>query len=153
MALCMGCMREIGDNVICPSCRFDNSNEQHSPFLPYGTVLHGRYIVGSVIDTNGESSRYIAFDKQTGDVVIVCEFLPMGLFERENDETNLTVRFENDEVFRKLTQDFISYFRTIAEPRLSGISQDRSLCPLSLLSRLFTAEVSVITPFLPRICT
>ena len=115
MALCMGCMREIGDNVICPSCRFDNSNEQHSPFLPYGTVLHGRYIVGSVIDTNGESSRYIAFDKQTGDVVIVCEFLPMGLFERENDETNLTVRFENDEVFRKLTQDFISYFRTIAE--------------------------------------
>lgn len=115
MALCMGCMREIGDSIICPSCRFDNSNEQHSPFLPYGTVLHGRYIVGSVIDTNGESSRYIAFDKQTGDVVIVCEFLPMGLFERENDEINLTVRFENDDIFRKLMQDFISYFRTIAE--------------------------------------
>ena len=115
MSLCMGCMREIGDHVHCPSCGFDNSVAQHSPFLPYGVVLHGRYIVGSAIDTNGESSRYIAFDKQTGDVVIVCEFLPMGLFERENDETKLRVRFENDDVFRKLMQDFISYFRTIAE--------------------------------------
>ncbi|MCH5303600.1 MAG: PASTA domain-containing protein [Ruminococcus sp.] len=115
MSLCMGCMREIGDNVKCPSCGFDNSKGQHSPFLPYGTVLHGRYIVGSVIDTNGESSRYISFDKQTGDVVIVCEFLPMGLFERENDETNMRIRFENDDIFRKLMSDFISYFRTIAE--------------------------------------
>ncbi len=111
----MGCMREIGDNVICPSCKFDNSTEQHSPYLPYNTVLHGRYVVGSVIETNGESSRYISFDKQTGDVVIVCEFLPMGLFERENDEINLTVRYENEDVFRKLMTDFISYFRTIAE--------------------------------------
>lgn len=115
MSLCMGCMREIDDNVICPACKFDNSTEQHSPYLPYNTVLHGRYIVGSVIDTNGESSRYIAFDKQTGDVVIVCEFLPMGYFERENDETNLTVRYDNEDVFRKLMADFISYFRTIAE--------------------------------------
>lgn len=115
MSLCMGCMREIGDHVKCPSCGFDNSVGQHSPFLPYGTVLHGRYIIGSVIDTNGESSRYIAFDKQTGDVVIVCEFLPMGLFSRENDETNLHIRFENDDIFRKLMSDFISYFRTIAE--------------------------------------
>ncbi len=115
MALCMGCMREIGDKTICPSCGFDNSKEQHSPFLPYGTVLHGRYIVGSVIDTNGESSRYISFDKQTGDVVIVCEFLPMGLFERENDELALTIKFENDDIFHKLMSDFISYFRTVAE--------------------------------------
>ncbi|MBR2280738.1 MAG: PASTA domain-containing protein [Ruminococcus sp.] len=115
MSLCMGCMREIGDHVECPSCGFDNSKGQHSPFLPYGTILHGRYIVGSVIDTNGESSRYIAFDKQTGDVVIVCEFLPMGLFEREHDQANLHIRFENDDTFKKLMSDFISYFRTIAE--------------------------------------
>ena len=115
MSLCMGCMREIGDNVICPSCKFDNSAEQHSPLLPYNTLLHGRYVVGSAIETNGESTRYIAFDKQTGDVVIVCEFLPRGLFERDNDETSLTVRYENEDVFRKLMTDFISYFRTIAE--------------------------------------
>lgn len=115
MSLCMGCMREIGDNVKCPSCGFDNSQKQQAPFLPYGTVLQGRYIVGSLVENNGESARYISFDKQTGDVVIICEFLPMGLFSRENGDLNINVRFENDEAFRKLKSDFIAYFRTIAE--------------------------------------
>lgn len=115
MSLCMGCMREIGDNIICPSCGFDNSKEQPAPFLPYGTVLQGRYIIGSLLDNNGESSRYISFDKQTGDVVIICEFLPIGLFSREDGDLNLNVRFEDDEVYRKLRSDFISYYRTIAE--------------------------------------
>lgn len=115
MSLCMGCMREIGDNIKCPSCGFDNSQKQQAPFLPYGTVLQGRYIVGSLVENNGESARYISFDKQTGDVVIICEFLPMGLFSRENGDLNINVRFENDEAFRKLKSDFIAYFRTIAE--------------------------------------
>lgn len=115
MALCMGCMREIGDNVVCPSCHFDNSHKQQAPYLPYGTVLQGRYIVGSVIDTNGESTRYMSFDKQTGDVVVLCEFLPIGLFKREDNDTELIVRFENEDVYRKLRADFISYYRTIAE--------------------------------------
>ena len=115
MALCMGCMREIGRNVTCPSCGFDNSHKQQAPYLQYGTVLQGRYIIGSVIDTNGESTRYMSFDKQTGDVVIICEFLPIGLFRREANELDLTVRFEDDDVYRKLRNDFISYYRTIAE--------------------------------------
>ena len=115
MSLCMGCMREIGDNVLCPSCGFDNSKEQKAPFLPYGTVLQGRYVIGSKIENNGECARYISFDKQTGDVVIVCEFLPMGLFTREGKDLNLNVRFDNEELFRKLCSDFISYYRTIAE--------------------------------------
>ena len=111
----MGCMREIGDNVLCPSCGFDNSKEQKAPFLPYGTVLQGRYVIGSKIENNGECARYISFDKQTGDVVIVCEFLPIGLFTREGKDLNLNVRFDNEELFRKLCSDFISYYRTIAE--------------------------------------
>lgn len=115
MALCMGCMREVGDNLVCPSCGFDNSQQQRAPFLPYGTVLQGRYVIGSVVETNGESSRYIAFDKQTGDVVIVCEFLPIGLFTRENNALNLNVRFNDEEDYRRLRADFISYYRTIAE--------------------------------------
>ena len=115
MALCMGCMREIGDRKHCPSCGFDNNQQQHAPYLPYGTVLQGRYIVGSVLTTNGESTRYISFDKQTGDVVIICEFLPIGLFSRGENDLNLFVKFENDEIFRKLKGDFISYYRTIAE--------------------------------------
>lgn len=80
MALCMGCMQEIGDRRFCPECGFDNAEKQQAPFLPYRTVLANRYIVGAGIDTNGESTRYLCYDKQTGDIAIVAEFLPVGLF-------------------------------------------------------------------------
>lgn len=117
MSLCMGCMQEIGNNKICPSCGFDTTEKQHAPFLPYGTVLSNRYIVGAGIDTNGESTRYLCFDKQTGDVVIVCEFLPMGLFVREEGSTEVKINYENRLAYNKLKDDFINYYRILAELR------------------------------------
>ncbi|MCD8027046.1 MAG: PASTA domain-containing protein [Clostridiales bacterium] len=117
MSLCMGCMQEIGGNRVCPSCGFDNSEKQHAPFLPYGTVLSNRYIVGEGIDTNGESTRYISYDKQTGDVVIVCEFLPIGLFSREQDTTEVKVNYEDRLVYRKMKDDFVNYYSILAELR------------------------------------
>lgn len=117
MSLCMGCMQEIGNNRICPECGFNNSEKQHAPFLPYGTVLSNRYIVGSGIDTNGESTRYISFDKQTGDVVIICEFLPMGLFNREEGSTEIRINYENRLAYNKLKDEFISYYRILCELR------------------------------------
>ena len=65
MSLCMGCMQELNGSVICPNCHFDNSEVQSAPFLPFGTELAGRYVTGTGLETNGESTRYIAFDKQT----------------------------------------------------------------------------------------
>lgn len=111
----MGCMQEIGDQTVCPNCGFDNSEQQPAPYLPYGTVLADRYIVGAGIDTNGESTRYLSFDKQTGDVVIVCEFLPMGLFTREEGMTELRVNYEDRLTFRKLKDEFVSYYRIVSE--------------------------------------
>lgn len=117
MSLCMGCMQEIGNNKICPECGFDNSEKQHAPFLPYGTVLSNRYIVGSGIDTNGESTRYISFDKQTGDVVIICEFLPMGLFSRDEGSAEIKINYENRLAYNKLKDDFTNYYRVLCELR------------------------------------
>lgn len=117
MSLCMGCMQEIGNNRICPECGFDNSEKQHAPYLPYGTVLSNRYIVGSGIDTNGEGTRYISFDKQTGDVVIICEFLPMGLFNRDEGSAEIKINYENRLAYNKLKDDFINYYRILCELR------------------------------------
>lgn len=120
MSLCMGCMQEIGNMVVCPTCGFDNSEKQQSPFLPYGTVLSNRYVVGTGLDTNGESTRYLGFDKQTGDIVIVCEFLPIGLFGREEGKTEIKINYEDRLVFQKLKDEFISYYGVLAE--LRGLS-------------------------------
>ncbi len=117
MSLCMGCMQEIGNKKICPACGFDNTEQQQAPFLPYGTVLANRYIVGAGIDTNGESTRYLGFDKQTGDVVIVCEFLPIGLFSRGEGQTEVKVNYENRLVYTKLKDEFLNYYRILSELR------------------------------------
>ena len=115
MSLCMGCMQELNGSVICPNCHFDNSEVQSAPFLPFGTELAGRYVTGTGLETNGESTRYIAFDKQTGDVVIVSEFLPIGLFSRDEGQTELKVKYDDRLAFNKLRDEFISYFRIISE--------------------------------------
>lgn len=120
MSLCMGCMQELNGSVICPNCHFDNSEVQSAPFLPFGTELAGRYVTGTGLETNGESTRYIAFDKQTGDVVIVSEFLPIGLFSRDEGQTELKVNYDDRLAFNKLKDEFISYFRIISE--LKGLS-------------------------------
>lgn len=128
MSLCMGCMKEIGRNTICPSCGFDNSQKQSAPFLPYGTVLSGRYIVGAGIDNNGESTRYICYDKQTGETMIVCEFLPIGLFGRDEGTTEVKVNYEDRLVYNKLKDDFINYYRILAELReLSALLKVHSI--------------------------
>ena len=113
----MGCMQEIGDRRFCPACGFDNAEKQQAPFLPYGTVLANRYIVGTGIDTNGESTRYLCYDQQTGDVAIVCEFLPVGLFNRAEGETQVRVNYENRLIYNKLKDDFTNYYRILAELR------------------------------------
>lgn len=115
MSLCMGCMQELNGSVICPNCHFDNSEVQSAPFLPFGTELAGRYVTGTGLETNGESTRYIAFDKQTGDVVIVTEFLPIGLFSRDEGQTELKVNYDDRLAFNKLKDEFISYFHIISE--------------------------------------
>ena len=115
MSLCMGCMQELNGSVICPNCHFDNSEVQSAPFLPFGTELAGIYVTGTGLETNGESTRYIAFDKQTGDVVIVSEFLPIGLFSRDEGQTELKVNYDDRLAFNKLKDEFISYFRIISE--------------------------------------
>ena len=115
MSLCMGCMQELNGSTVCPHCHFDNSEVQPSPFLPLGTELAGRYVTGVGLDTNGESTRYIAYEKQTGNVVIVTEFLPIGLFSRDEGQTELKVNYDDRLTFNKLRDEFVSYFRIVSD--------------------------------------
>lgn len=115
MSLCMGCMQELNGSTVCPHCHFDNSEVQPSPFLPLGTELAGRYVTGVGLDTNGESTRYIAYEKQTGNVVIVTEFLPISLFSRDEGQTELKVNYDDRLTFNKLRDEFVSYFRIVSD--------------------------------------
>ena len=110
MSLCIGCMREIADNVICPHCSFDNTKHQSAPLLPYGTVIEKRYIIGREVEINSESTRYIAFDRENADRVYIREFLPAGYISREPMKAKVNVDPARTEVYDKLLNDFEQMF-------------------------------------------
>ncbi|MBR5618915.1 MAG: hypothetical protein IKW76_04210, partial [Clostridia bacterium] len=83
--LCMGCMREIGREKQCPHCGFAADSVQVSPYLPIRSVVGGRYLIGKLLEYNGEGATYIAHDAQTGRTVCVREFFPLGLVKRMID--------------------------------------------------------------------
>lgn len=114
MPLCMGCLNEIPSaDSVCEVCGFDNSEKQTAPFLPFGTVLNQQYVVAKNLETNGESTRYLGYDKKSGKVLAIREFLPIGLFDRGDDETKLFITPQDKETFSAAMDDFTSYYETL----------------------------------------
>ncbi len=115
MPLCMGCLNEIpSTESVCRTCGFNNAEKQVEPFLPYGTVLNHKYVVAKNLETNGESTRYLGYDKETGTVLSIREFLPIGLFDRGQGETELFVEAEDQPIFDQALADFRSYYETVS---------------------------------------
>ena len=76
--LCPGCMNEVGDAEKCPYCGFDMKSEQSAPYLPFSTVLAGRYVVGDILESNSEGVTYLGLDTITNNCVRIREFLPVA---------------------------------------------------------------------------
>lgn len=114
MPLCMGCLNEIpAADSVCDVCGFNNAEKQVAPFLPYGTVLNNKYVVAKNLDTNGESTRYLGYDKTNGKIIAVREFLPIGLFDRSVDETKLFITPQDKSNFNDALTAFQNYFETL----------------------------------------
>lgn len=111
MPLCMGCLNEIpAADSVCDICGFNNAEKQAAPFLPYGTVLNNKYVVAKNLDTNGESTRYLGYDRTNGRIIAVREFLPIGLFDRSVDETKLFVTPQDKNSFNEALSAYQNYF-------------------------------------------
>ncbi len=132
MSLCIGCMHEIGNEVICPDCGFDNSRTQSAPFLPYGAVLDKRYVVGRNIETNGESTLYIGFDRETSSTVLIREFLPVGYYSRSEGTVKVLVDSSKQETYERLIAEFEKFF--------SFLSTLRDMSAMNVITDIFRAN-------------
>ena len=115
--LCPGCMNEIGDAENCPYCGFDTKSEQISPFLAYGTVLAGKYVIGDILERNSEGVTYLGLDSITNNCVRIREFLPEGYVVREKDETKVSVSENNYDDYKLFRKDFIDMWHKIMKLR------------------------------------
>lgn len=90
--LCMGCMRELEEEKVCPHCGLHADFVQESPLLPLRTVINDRYIIGKAISTGGDGVTYIAWDRERNVAVAVREFLPLEHIIREFGDRAITVK-------------------------------------------------------------
>lgn len=111
--LCPGCMNEIGDAENCPYCGFDTNSKQSAPYIAYGTVLAGKYVVGEVLEQNSEGVTYLGLDTITNNCVRIREFLPENICLRYSDELKPEIKDGKINIFKKLKSEFLDMWHKI----------------------------------------
>ena len=125
---CYRCMREKGNETSCPFCGSFNTFDPSDRFLPPGTVIGGRYILGAVLGEGGFGITYIGFDKVLELRVAVKEYFHYGFTHRDCTVSNaVTVSAgEKSEIFEKGKQRFLSEAKNVArfqdEPGIVNVS-------------------------------
>jgi uncharacterized RDD family membrane protein YckC len=116
---CEYCLRgERGSGAICPLCGFDGVSRNLSPFLPEGTAVGGRYVLGRQEGHGGFSICYRAWDNVNKEIVAIKELFPREVAERlDGGAVGIEPQFRDDfntavislrhegEVLRKLTKE------------------------------------------------
>ena len=113
-------MREIGDSKQCPYCGYHAESTQIPPYLPVRTVVANRYLVGKMLEYNGEGASYIGWDISEKKAVRIREFIPDSFTARTTSNLTLQVMRGSESVYAELRQDFVELWTKLA--KLKGLS-------------------------------
>ena len=88
---CMGCMRQVTEDV-CPHCGYNAAENPQPEFaLPPGTQLHaGKYLVGKVLGQGGFGITYVGLDQSLELKVAVKEYFPTSMASRTGGTSALS---------------------------------------------------------------
>ncbi len=114
---CMGCMNPLPEGrTECGICGYPVGKQNPPMYLPTGTILSDRYLVGRLLDAGGDAARYIGFDQVSKAPILIREFFPDTLCTREeNGELQILGGCEN--TFAEYLEKFRSHARGLARMR------------------------------------
>ena len=118
--LCMSCMKEIGDEKQCPYCGFHADSPQIAPYLPIRSTIANRYLVGKLVDYNGDGASYMGWDLSTKTAVVIREFMPDAIAGIDLGKTEVIPFPGKEEVYYDCLQSFTEMWRKLM--RLTGLS-------------------------------
>ena len=90
MKKCLGCMRDYAEeSIACPVCGYSDVQmradiEEYTEALKPETILAGRFIIGRVLDLSDFSIIYLSWDALLKRRVVIREYFPYGIVQRED---------------------------------------------------------------------
>ena len=122
---CIFCGSELTEDV-CSWCGFSQTAAaQLTGILPFGTDVNG-YVIGDVIDMDGESTSYIAYDTENQRKVVVKEFLPVSMVGPRNG-INVMAQQGKEVLFKNLMMDFSDLYSSLSLIDSKAIQKVNSL--------------------------
>lgn len=114
--LCLNCMQPLAEEgAACPHC--GDTGEPNAPqFLPTGTVLSERYMVGRLQEAAGDAAIYAGFDTVLKSPIVIREYCPQTLCERGEEGALCAVSGCESEYAEYLAK-FLTHARTVARMR------------------------------------
>lgn len=89
MKRCLNCMEEYEEqNAICPLCGWDGSWKK-GEWLEPGSILQGRYIIGTARTRNPADMLYIGWDALFSRKVLIEEYFPQSCVYRDSGSSSL----------------------------------------------------------------
>lgn len=122
---CIICGSEITQDS-CSWCGFSQQPKAQLPgTLEYGTNVNG-YVVGDVLDMDGESTSYLAYDTANQRKVILKEFLPVSMVGPRNG-TQVVAQQGKEVLFKNLMMDFTDLYSSLVSIESKAIQTVYSL--------------------------
>lgn len=115
--LCLGCMNEKLTGGPCAVCGYAGEHDNPNALMPK-TILQGRYVVGKMLDSNGEGFTYIGYDQKNSIPVTIREFFPQGHCKR--GKKGLQINKGEEYNFNNTLLQFLELSKTLYS--LNGLS-------------------------------
>lgn len=107
---------DSGVNV-CPHCGYDDRTPYDPMYITPGTILRDRYLVGVLIENNGEGASYTGYDISTECRVLIREYMPINLCTRVKDKATISVNYNNLAKYKAFMAEYTELNKSLARLR------------------------------------
>ena len=115
---CYKCMEKYESGLsVCPHCGYDNSKPHDPMYIAPGTVLHDRYLVGILLEYNGEGATYAGHDISTGCKVSIREYMPINLCTRVKNKATISVNYNDLAKYKAFMAEYTELNKSLARMR------------------------------------
>ncbi len=142
--LCLGCMNDNGGEKICSICGYDSKEQNDPAFLPTRYWLKDRYLVGRVLESNGEGVTYVGWDNKEDAIVNIREYFPKGIAERKADNT-VKIVSGNEFTYNEGIMNFLELNRKLQKLDLPSLLPVVEVFELNGTAYSITKTVASIT--------